>query len=95
MGANVIHGDFLEMLRCPESGARLKRGDANLVARANQMIASGRLRNRAGNALTKPIDGLLVRDDDRVGYPIIDDIPILLVDEAVEVQWLCPADSRA
>jgi uncharacterized protein YbaR (Trm112 family) len=90
----VIGADFLEILRCPESGARLKRGHVDLVARANQMIAMGRLRNRAGNALTKPIDGLLVRDDDRIGYPIIDDIPILLVDEALELDAPWAADAR-
>jgi uncharacterized protein YbaR (Trm112 family) len=81
----VIRTDFLEMLRCPESGARLKRGDADLIARANHAISAGRLRNRAGHSVTKPVDGLLVCEGDRVAYAIVDDIPILLVDEAIEL----------
>jgi len=81
----VITDEFLEMLRCPESKARLRRGDDDLVGRLNVEIAAGRLRNRAGQRPTKPINGLLIRDDGRVGYPVVDDIPILLVDEAIEL----------
>lgn len=77
--------DFLRMLRCPESRQRLKRGDADLVAQINREIAAGRLRNRAGQPLARPLDGLLVREDDRLAYPILDDIPVLLADEAVEL----------
>jgi uncharacterized protein YbaR (Trm112 family) len=81
----VINDEFLDMLRCPESRQRLKRGHADLVAKVNREIAAGRLHNRAGQALAKPIDGLLVCEDDRLAYPILDDIPILLADEAVEL----------
>jgi uncharacterized protein len=81
----VITDELLGMLRCPESRQTLKRGNADLVAQVNGEIAAGRLRNRAGHVLAKPIDGLLVREDDRLAYPVIDDIPILLADEAVEL----------
>lgn len=84
----MISDQFLDMLRCPETRERLQRGDADLVAKANQEIAAGRLRNRAGQKLAKPIDGLLVREDSQVAYPVIDDIPILLTDEAVELNGI-------
>jgi uncharacterized protein YbaR (Trm112 family) len=64
---------------------RLARGDAELVARFNREIAARRLQNRRGLTLAKPIDALLVREDGRLAYPVIDDIPILLADEAVEL----------
>ena len=81
----MINDEFLDMLRCPETRMRLERGDAELVARCNRRITAGQLRNRVGQNLNKPIDGLLVREDGRVAYPIVDDIPILLADEAVEL----------
>jgi uncharacterized protein YbaR (Trm112 family) len=81
----MITDEFLAMLRCPENRARLVRGDWALVADLNREITAGRLRNRGGQPVTRKIDGLLVRDDSRLGYPIVDEIPILLVDEAVEL----------
>ena len=77
--------DVLDLLRCPDNRMQLVRGEDRLVAHFNQQIAAGRLRNRRGEPLSKPIDGLLVREDRRLAYPIIEDMPILLVDEAVEL----------
>ena len=81
----VLSNEVLDLLRCPETRMRLGRGEAGLVARLNREITAGRLRNRRGVALVKPIDALLVREDGRLAYPVIDDIPILLADEAVEL----------
>jgi len=81
----VLSNEVLDLLRCPENRMRLRRGEAALVSRFNRDIAAGRLHNRRGTALAKPIDELLVREDGRVAYPVIDDIPILLADEAVEL----------
>ena len=81
----MITDELLGMLRCPESRQPLKRGNADLVVQVNREIAAGRLHNRAGQLLAKPVDGLLVREDDRLAYPIVDDIPILLADEAMEL----------
>jgi uncharacterized protein YbaR (Trm112 family) len=79
----MITEEFLTLLRCPQSLAPLTRGGSDLVRGLNQAIAQGKVRNRAGALLTRPLDGLLIREDGRLGYPIIDDIPILLVDEAL------------
>jgi uncharacterized protein YbaR (Trm112 family) len=81
----VLHDDVLALLRCPENRMRLTRGETEMVARLNREIAAGRLRNQRGVTLVKPIDALLVREDGRLAYPVIDDIPILLADEAVEL----------
>jgi uncharacterized protein YbaR (Trm112 family) len=81
----VLTNEVLELLRCPETRMRLSRGEVELVAQFNREIAAGRLRNRRGVALVKPINAILVREDGRLAYPVIDDIPILLADEAVEL----------
>ena len=47
----------------------------------NEKIKKRRLKNRSGNFIEKSLDGVLIREDNRVVYPIIEDIPVLLVEE--------------
>jgi uncharacterized protein YbaR (Trm112 family) len=86
----VITDELLGMLRCPDSRQRLKRADSDLVAKVNRRIAAGQVRNRMGQSLARTVEGLLVRADERLAYPIIDDIPILLIEEAMDLTSLNP-----
>ena len=51
--------------------------------RLNLQIAAGRVQNRGGQNLREKIDGGLVRADGRFLYPLQQNIPLLLVDEAI------------
>lgn len=82
----MIHPDFLSMLRCPENHSTLAEADAALVSRLNAAVTAGRLKNRTGQSVEKRLDGALVRADGEVAYPIIDEIPILLVDEGINLK---------
>ncbi len=79
----MIDSELLKILVCPESRSPLELASNELIAKLNRLIARGSLLNKAGQKLEKPIDGGLVRADKRVLYPIVDDIPMMLVDEAV------------
>jgi uncharacterized protein YbaR (Trm112 family) len=79
----MLTAEFLAMLRCPEDHSQLSVADATLVARLNHAISSGRLKSRGGQKFEKQLDGALIRVDGRLIYPIIDQIPILLIDEAI------------
>ncbi len=81
----MISDEFLEMLRCPECRAPLRLAEPGLVDKLNAEIRAGRLANRGGQTLTRPIDAALVRDDGQVAYPVFDDMPVLLVDEGILV----------
>jgi len=59
-----------------------------LIAQTNQAIAAGRLVNLAGVELEKEIDGGLVRDSGDLMYPVVDGIPVMLPDEAIELSQL-------
>ena len=48
-------------------------------------VEGGRLRNRGGQAVTQPIDEGLVREDGKVLYPIDDGIPVMLIEESIEL----------
>jgi len=74
---------LLDMLVCPENHRPLRMADEGLVARLNRAIAAGAVCRRAGQAVTEPVEGGLVREDGHLLYPIRDGIPLMLVDEAI------------
>ena len=90
----MISKELLEILICPDTQTPLAAADNELVSRANRAIAAGWLKHRAGEALTKAIEGGLVRQDQTMLYPVVDGIPILLVDEAIPLDQLDTVDAR-
>jgi uncharacterized protein YbaR (Trm112 family) len=84
----VISKELLEILRCPEDRSPLTMADAALVEHCNQAIAQRRLKNKAGLPVERTLDGGLLRADGAVLYPIVDEIPVLLVDEAIPLAQL-------
>jgi uncharacterized protein YbaR (Trm112 family) len=79
----VLSKDLLDMLACPDDRTPLHLADEELVARLNQAVEEKRLTNKAGSLVAQQLDGALVREDGAIIYPIIDGIPVLLVDEGI------------
>ncbi len=71
------------LLVCPTDHAPLRSAADSLLARLNRAIAAGGVKNRAGRLVEQPLAGGLVRADNAMLYPIVDDIPVLLADEAI------------
>ena len=82
----MIDADLLKILCCPETHQPLTLAEGTLLQRLNDQIASATLTNRAGNPVTRPCDGGLMRKDGQYVYPICGGIPILLIAEAIPVQ---------
>lgn len=84
----MIDKQLLEILVCPENQTPLSLADEGLLARLNQAIAAGQIENRGGQAVQERLQGGLVRQDKTLLYPIIDEIPVLLVDEAIPLDQI-------
>ena len=84
----MIDDRLLEILVCPKDRAPLSLADPPSLLRVNRAIAAGRVKNRGGLAVEEPLQAALVRKDRDVLYPIIDEIPVLLVDEGIALDQL-------
>jgi uncharacterized protein YbaR (Trm112 family) len=84
----MIDKQLLELLVCPEDRTPLHEAEPALVERINQAIREGRLKNRAGRIVEQAIHGGLVRQDGALLYPVIDDIPVMLIEEAIPLEQL-------
>ena len=79
----MIDQRFLTMLRCPIDGTQLANADAQQVSKLNALIAAGNLRDRGDQKIQTPIDGALMTVDEKHIYPIRNEIPTLIADEAI------------
>jgi len=81
----MISPELLQILCCPESRQPLEVAAPELVAQLNARIAAGQVRNRAGQQVQDPLESGLVRADKKLLYPIRKNIPLLLIDEGIEL----------
>ena len=84
----MVDPELLKILVCPENKTPVSLVDDGIIEKANSAIEAGTLKNRGGEVVDKPIDAALVREDNAYMYPIRDDIPIMLIDEAVPMDQL-------
>jgi uncharacterized protein YbaR (Trm112 family) len=80
-----VNAELLEILVCPETRQPVALADAAVLTRLNAEIDAGRLRNRGGDKVSKRIDEGLLRQDGKVLYIVDDDIPVMLIEESIEL----------
>jgi uncharacterized protein YbaR (Trm112 family) len=80
-----VSAELLEILVCPETKQPVAPAPQELLARLAREVEAGTLRNRGGEPVTRPIAEGLVREDGKVLYPVEDDIPVMLIEESIEL----------
>jgi uncharacterized protein YbaR (Trm112 family) len=79
----MIDKELLDILCCPETKQDVKLVEGDVIKKINAKIKEGTLKNRGGEVVKEEIDSGLVREDKKYLYPIREDIPIMLIDEAI------------
>ena len=83
-----IDEKFLEIICCPETKQNLRIAEESLIDKLNLLIEEEKLLNRIKQPVRDKIDGGLIREDGKYLYPVIEEIPILLIDEAIPLESL-------
>ena len=84
----MLDPELLEILVCPETKEPVHLADDVLLARLNRAIAENQLSTRGGELVKEQLEAGLVREDGRILYPVRDDIPVMLIDEAILMEDL-------
>lgn len=80
-----VSQELLEILVCPETQQPVAPASDDVLRKLADAAAGGKLRNRGGTLVASaPSEGLL-RNDGRVLYPVEDGIPVMLIEESIEL----------
>lgn len=82
----MVDSELLSILVCPENKTPVTVVEQDVVDRINAAIASGALKNRSGEVVEGAIDSGLLREDGAYLYIIREDIPVMLIDEAIPME---------
>lgn len=80
--------DLLAILCCPETKQALVLADDLVVQKVNGAIERGALKNKAQKPVTEKVDGGLIRSDNKILYPVREDIPVMLIDEGIPLEQI-------
>mgnify|MGYP002776998084 CR=1 FL=1 len=79
---------LLDLLVCPRTHQPLALADAGLLQRINAAASGGSLRRIDGSVHDQPVREALVVRDGTTAYRVDDGIPVLLVDEGLDLREL-------
>ncbi len=83
-----VDKDLLAILCCPDTKQDVSLADSGLIAKLNDAVSRGQLKNKAKKPVTEPLDGGLIRADRQILYPIREDIPVMLIEEGIPLEGL-------
>lgn len=73
------------ILCCPETKQAVTELDPRIVSKINGLIAEAKMTNVNGKVILERISTALVREDGKIAYPVRNDIPVMLINEGMDL----------
>jgi uncharacterized protein YbaR (Trm112 family) len=80
-----VSPELLEILVCPETKQPVTPAADDVIAKLNEEISAERLKNRGGERVEQAIAEGLVREDGKILYIVDEGIPVMLIEESIEL----------
>jgi len=81
----MVDTELLEILACPEDKTPVRLAEQGELDALNERIRGGGVTTRGGETVADEVSEGLIREDGAYLYPVRDDIPIMLIDEALSL----------
>ncbi len=81
-----VDAKLLEILRCPVTKQAVSLLSPDKLSTLNAKIEKGEIRHLDGTPVQTPLGAALITENGTVIYKVEDDIPIMLIDEAIPME---------
>ena len=78
-----VDPELVEILVCPDTKLNVDLVTAETVEKINLAIKGNQVLNIDGQSIKEPLQDGLLREDDKIIYPVRDCIPVMLVGEGI------------
>jgi uncharacterized protein YbaR (Trm112 family) len=90
----MIDKELLDILCCPETKQDVFLINDELINKINNLISEKKIKMRNGELAEGEINGGFIREDKKYIYPIKEDIPIMLIDEAFPTEGIIDSEKN-
>ena len=78
-----VDPELVEILVCPDTKLNVDLAPAETVEKINLAIKENIVLNVDGQSLNDPLQDGLLREDDKIIYPVRESIPVMLIGEGI------------
>ena len=78
-----VDPELVEILVCPDTKLNVDLALAETVEKINLAIKENIVLNVDGQSVNDPLQDGLLREDDKIIYPVRDSIPVMLIGEGI------------
>ena len=81
----MLDPEFVKILVCPDNRTPVRMASEQEITNLNHKIEKGLLQNIGGRKVNDKLDGGLIREAGDRLYPVRKNIPVMLVEEAIQL----------